>query len=267
MKSKTLNILKREYQMSISYELSNVSKFIASVLAGIISTILFSMLWFASTDLGYDGLSKEYVISYFFLVLIVTKLTVEVSIKLVTGAIVTGNFAKYMLRPFKYTTEALAANLAEQTLHTLFVLPVIVVGGYFLKDYLIYDITPYTIVVFFLAIIIANTLKFLLAQIFSLIAFTVKQIDGLRNLHENILVILSGEIIPYAAIPIAFVTILELLPFRYLLSFPVEILLGGMRPYDLNMGFLISLIWILILYLIYKIGYVVAIKKYEAEGI
>ncbi len=266
-KNKLLNVLRREYVMSISYELSHIWKFIASSLAGIITTILFSMLWFASTDLGYGGLSKEYVISYFFLVLIVSKLTIDVSIKLVTGAIVTGNFAKYMLRPFNYLTEAIAANLAEQTIQTLFVLPVIAVGGYFLSDYLVYDITPYTVFLFLLAIGIANILKFLMAQIFSLIAFTVKQIYGLRNLHENMLYILSGEIIPYASLPLIIISILELSPFRYLLSFPIEILIGGMRPYDLRIGFIISIIWIIVLYLIYKIGYAINIKKYEAEGI
>jgi len=253
--------------MSISYELSHIEKFIASSLSGIITTILFSMLWFVSTDLGYEGLSKEYVISYFFLVLIVSRLTIDVSIKLVTGAIVTGNFAKYMLRPFSYLTEAIAANLAEQTIQTLFVLPIVAVGGYFLSDYLVYDITPYTLFLFLIAITFANILKFLLAQIFSLIAFTVKQIYGLRNLHENMLCILSGEIIPYASLPLLISSVLELSPFRYLLSFPVEILMGGMRPYDLRTGFIISAIWVIVLYLIYKIGYSINIRKYEAEGI
>jgi len=267
MKSKTLNILKREYKMSISYELSHVWKFISSALGGVISTLLFSMIWFASTDLGYGGLSKEYVISYFFLVLIVSKLTTDVSIRLVTGSLVTGNFHKYLIKPFSYITEALGANLAEQTLHTLFILPVALVGGYLLKDYLIYDITPYTVFLFLFAICIANTLKFLMAQIFSLVAFTIKQVYGLRTLHENMLIILSGEIIPYVALPMFMVSILEMSPFRYILSFPVEILIGGMRPYDLNFGFTISIIWGIVLFLIYKIGYSISIKKYEAEGI
>jgi ABC-2 type transport system permease protein len=266
-KSKFLRVLKQEYKMSMSYELSHISKFLASAVGGIISTILFSMLWLASTDLGYDGLSKEYVISYFLLVLITSKLTMDVSIKLVTDSIVTGRFSKYLTKPFSYLTEAVGANLAEQTLHTIFTLPVIIPGALLLQDYLSYDLTPYTIFLFLCSIVIANAIKFLMAQIFSLIAFTVKQMYGLRNLHQNLVVVFSGEIIPYAALPAIFTSVLELTPFRYVLSFPVEILLGGMRPYDINTGFLIAGIWIIFLYLIYKVGYILSVKKYEAEGI
>jgi ABC-2 type transport system permease protein len=267
MKSKTLDILKQEYKMAMSYELSHIWKFLASAFGGVVATILFSVIWLAGTDLGYEGLSKEYVISYFFLVLIVSKFTMDISIKMVTGSIVTGNFHKYLIRPFSYITEAFAGNLAEQTLQILFSIPVIIAGGFFLKDYFIYDITPYTIFLFLISVTLANIIKFLMAQIFCLIAFSVKQIYGLRNLHENTITILSGELIPYAALSSTIISFLEVLPFRYMLSFPVEILLGNMRPYDLNFGFAIAGIWIILLYITYKIGYFVNIRKYEAEGI
>jgi ABC-2 type transport system permease protein len=267
MKSKTLKILKQEYKMAVGYELSHISKFIMSALGGIITTVLFSMLWFTGTDIGYEGLSKEYVISYFFLVLITSKFTMDVSIRLITESIALGDFSKYLTRPFSYLVEALGANLAEQTLHVLFVIPVMIGGGYLLQDYLIYDITPYTIFLFICSIILANIIKFLMSQIFCLITFSVKQIYGLRTLHENIVTILSGEIVPYAALPSSIMLVLELTPFRYLLTFPIEILMGNMRPYDIHIGFLIAGIWIVLLYLIYKIGYFVSIQKYEAEGI
>ena len=267
MKSKFLKVLKQEYKMAIGYELSHVTKFIASALGGIITTILFSMIWFASTDSGYEGLTREYVVSYFFLVLITSKFTMDVSIRLITDSIVSGKFSKYLVRPFSYLVEALGANLAEQTLHVAFVIPVIIGGGFLLQDYLIYSLTPYTICLFICSIVIANVIKFLMSQIFCLITFSVKQIYGLRTLHENLVTILSGEIVPYAALSSSIVLVLELTPFRYILSFPIEILIGGMRLYDLNMGFLIACIWIVLLYLIYKIGYFLSIRKYEAEGI
>jgi len=260
-------ILGREYKMAISYELSHIWKFINQSLGGILITVLFSMMWFASTKIGYESLSKEYVISYFFLVLIVSKLTMDVSIKMVTGSIITGDFSKYLVKPFSYMTEALGVNLAVQTVHILFVLPVILAGYFFLNDYLIYELTPYTVALFCIAVIMGNILKFLMAQVFALIAFSVKQIYGLRNLYENLGVIFSGEIIPYAALPLSILAVLELSPFRYMLSFPVEILMGNMRMYELRFGFALALIWIVIAFVIYKVGYLIGIKKYEAEGI
>jgi len=60
---------------------------------------------------------------------------------------------------------------------------------------------------------------------------------------------------------------LQLLPFRYTLSFPVEILTGRLGSYDLRFGFLIAGIWLIVLWFVYKLAFKFSIRKYEAEGI
>ena len=253
--------------MAVGYELSHAVKFVSLALGGVITSVLFCVLWLASSKLGYDTVSEKYILSYFLLVLLCTRLTADVSVKFTMSSITRGDFSKYLVRPFSYLTEVLGANIGEQILQTLFVIPVVLVAGYLLRDYLIYDITPYTIFLFIAAVLMANILKFVSSQIFSLFAFTVKENQGLRILYENAVIIFSGEIIPYVALSDTFVMVLRVLPFRYMLSFPVEILMGGMRPYDLSFGFITGSIWIIFLFLIYKIAYAVNIKKYEAEGI
>lgn len=267
MKSKILKILKQEYKMAVGYELSHVIKFVSLALGGVITSILFCVLWLASSKLGYDAISEKYILSYFLLVLLCTRLITDVSVKFTMSSITRGDFSKYLIKPFSYLTEVLGVNLGEQILQTLFVLPFVILGGYLLRNYLIYDITPYTVFLFIMAVLMAHIIKFLSSQIFSLFAFTVKENQGLRILYENAVIIFSGEIIPYVALSDTFVMILRVLPFRYMLSFPMEILMGGMRPYDLSFGFIIGSVWIILLFIMYKIGYAVNIKKYEAEGI
>ncbi len=253
--------------MALRYEMSHVVKFVSLALGGVITSVLFCILWLASSKLGYDAISEKYIISYFLLVLLCTRLTTDVSIKFTMSSITRGDFSKYLTKPFSYLTEVLGVNIGEQILQTLFVIPIVFIAGYLLNDYLIYDITPYTVFLFIIAVLMANILKFVSSQIFSLFAFTVKENQGLRILYENAVIIFSGEMIPYVALPDTFVMIMRMLPFRYMLSFPIEILMGGMRPYDLSFGFISGCIWIIFLFLVYKIFYAINVKKYEAEGI
>lgn len=267
MKNRTLNILKQEYRMSMSYELSHFIKFVFLALGGVITTILFCILWVAGSNQGMDSISREYVISYFLLVLLFTRLTTDVSVRITMDSISRGIFSKFLVRPFSYLTEVLGANLGEQTLQTLFVLPFFIAGVVLFRNDIIFDMTPYTVFLALIAALIASTIKFLASQTYSLLAFSVKENAGLRILYENSIIILSGEMVPYVTLPLYIQPFLQILPFRYMLSFPIEILMGGMRPYDVQFGFIVSGIWILFLFLIYKICYTVNIRKYEAEGI
>ena len=91
--------------------------------------------------------------------------------------------------------------------------------------------------------------------------------DGIRIFYYNIASLFSGEFIPIPFLPQIGRFLLELLPFRYTLSFPVEILLGRLNDYQKEIGFLTATVWLVILFIIYKIVFKKAIKKYEAEGI
>jgi ABC-2 type transport system permease protein len=89
----------------------------------------------------------------------------------------------------------------------------------------------------------------------------------MRIFYFNIAALLSGEFIPLVILPFLAEYILKILPFRYTLSFPIEILIGRLTNYDIYTGFAIGMIWLVALYFIYKILYSISIRKYAAEGI
>jgi ABC-2 type transport system permease protein len=91
--------------------------------------------------------------------------------------------------------------------------------------------------------------------------------DGMRTFYYNISSFLSGEYAPLVAFPLSVLFFVQLLPFRYTLSFPIEILLGRMTTYDINYGFVIAGAWLVILIITFIVFYNISIKKYAAEGI
>ena len=125
----------------------------------------------------------------------------------------------------------------------------------------------FSIILGVVAIVMGFITSFIIGNIISLIAIKVKEMDSIRIFFYNIASLLSGEFIPLVFLSGLVRKIFILLPFRYTLSFPVEIFIGDMKTKDILLGFMIGIIWVLVLYLSYKLIYKKAIEKYEAEGI
>jgi ABC-2 type transport system permease protein len=237
------------------------------VISDTLQPIILAALWVAVANTGTRDFTVDSIVSYYFMVAIVSRFTQDYSVQFVSNSIIEGDFSKYLIRPFNYLAEMFGISLAIRTLRLILLIPLLVIGYFFLRDYLDYDLSIQTLFLFFLSIIIGYIISFFLGNIFALLAFFVKQIVGLRALYVNVISILSGEYIPYAVLPVGLFFLLEILPFRYVLSFPIEIISGTLYMDQIRKGFLISMVWVVILYIVYKLVFKYSIKKYESEGI
>jgi len=237
------------------------------VVADLLSPIVLIVLWSSVAGRGSSDVSIAQVVTYFFFVILVSKVTRDWSIYYVTGIIVNGEFSKYLLKPFNYLSEMLGVSIASKLMRLIIAVPMIVIGYFILKKYLIVDLSLENVFLFVFTLFIGFVMNFLLGNIFALLAFFLKQILGLRAFYENITAFLSGEVIPLFFIPVWAIFWIELLPFRYVLSFPIEIIMGSLNYAEIMNGAIISLIWVTLLFVIYRYLYRSAIKKYEAEGI
>jgi ABC-2 type transport system permease protein len=57
-----------------------------------------------------------------------------------------------------------------------------------------------------------------------------------------------------------------LLPFRYMLGFPVEVLMGGLAPGELALGFALQTAWLLAALSIYQLVWRRGLRRYSAVG-
>lgn len=77
---------------------------------------------------------------------------------------------------------------------------------------------------------------------------------------------LGGWYLPISFFPGVFQTIIRILPFRYLFSFPLEIFFGKLSLREIMLGFTVSLFWILFFTLLYKIMWERGRKAYTSFG-
>jgi len=93
------------------------------------------------------------------------------------------------------------------------------------------------------AIAVANLLQFLITFPIQLVAFWADNVWSLMVMHRFASALLGGMLAPLSLFPQSAQRVLEALPFRYLFAFPVETLLGRVRPAEWAAGMAIGLGW------------------------
>jgi ABC-2 type transport system permease protein len=94
------------------------------------------------------------------------------------------------------------------------------------------------------AMLLAVGVRFLLAYCLSLVAFWTRQSGALLSVNDTLFYLLAGQVAPVALFPGALNRLASVLPYRYMLSFPVEVLMGSLSGQELVRGFAMQGIWL-----------------------
>lgn len=175
-----------------------------------------------------------------------------------------GNFSNFLTKPIDYYHYWFTVNLSGKIIEAIFV--TIAVGiisiffyGYFQPPQGLSSII-YFIIAVFLGIILAFELDFCIG----LITFWLTQVRTFKYMLQTLILFFSGAMLPLDLFPGFFQKISDLLPFKYLVFYPVSIYLGKVEnPW---FSFLLLLFWICFFYGISRILLARGIKRYEAVG-
>ena len=77
---------------------------------------------------------------------------------------------------------------------------------------------------------------------------------------------LSGQVAPLELFPEPIQVAAAVLPFRWMVAFPVELLLGRVGPTDALIGFAAHIAWIAIALVILRFGWRNGVRRYAAVG-
>jgi ABC-2 type transport system permease protein len=98
------------------------------------------------------------------------------------------------------------------------------------------------------------------------LAFWLTETDALHSLLWAGLFIGGGQGIPLSFFSASVRGVLEMLPFAYIFSFPLEIFSGKLSVEEMIFGILKQLAWILLLALLYKFLWKRGTRAYQSFG-
>lgn len=131
-----------EFKMGISSELTYRWQILLWVISDATQPLIFATLWSVVASTGDRDFTADQMVSYYFMVTIVGRLTQDWSIQFISNSIIKGEFSKYLVKPFSYMSEMLGMSMAIRTIRLLLILPFLLVGYYLFRDLISYELTP-----------------------------------------------------------------------------------------------------------------------------
>lgn len=177
-----------------------------------------------------------------------------------------GNLVAYLLRPFSYFIIRFVNSSSYRILQGImgfsFLFFLFLLYGKFIT---IVD-TPSVILFSIVITILAYFLAFVYKMILGIIAFWIIDINGIFNVSEIILFVFAGYVIPLHFLPQPLQQISYTLPFAYMIYFPVIAFQGKLSTMYALEIISIQLLWIGILFAIYKLMWQKGVQKFSGVG-
>jgi ABC-2 type transport system permease protein len=160
------------------------------------------------------------------------------------------------------------SDIADNVSSKLITLPIMIVIAVGLAAAFHASISPplWAIGVFIPALLLAFLIRFLLEWTLAQAAFWTTRVGAINQTYFVLMLFLSGQIAPLTLLPHPVQIVAAILPFRWVISFPVEILLGQHTPVEALMGLGAQVAWLVVSIVLLRVVWRAGLRVYSAVG-
>jgi viologen exporter family transport system permease protein len=176
-----------------------------------------------------------------------------------------GEMSFKLLKPLNPIVHYVAQSLSAKPMRLAVLMP-LVAGVEFFVPSVHFEIGPLMLLLFFLALAGTWSMLFFIQYTNGLLAFWITQAIGINDMWFGVFSLFSGYLIPLDLFPPLIRSALYALPFRYMMSFPIEIFTGRLGLRDIGHGIALQWIWVGVFYVVYRVVWMTGLKKYAAVG-
>ncbi len=261
MLGKYAALMRRSIAAMFEYRASLVIWMLVSVMP-----LVMLAAWFSLSEGGpIAGYTQSDFVSYYLLLTFVRQMTTVWVIYELDYDIRHGDLSIKLLHPLNPVHDYISTNLSDKVFRIVVLTPLALLA-WWLFPTIHYDATPVSVALWLVAMFAAWFIRFMSQYLFGLLAFWVSDTMTLNDLWFALSEMLGGMIAPLALFPPAVTAIANFLPFRFMLSFPVEILLGRLSAADLAIGLATMIGWVIATVVLYRWVWRRGLRRFSAYG-
>ncbi|HEX2033474.1 MAG TPA: ABC-2 family transporter protein [Chloroflexota bacterium] len=175
-----------------------------------------------------------------------------------------GELSPRLLKPVHPIHADIAENVAHKLVQLIVLIPVTVALVVAFRPAL--HPHPWALVAAVPALLLAFLLRFCAEWTLALAAFWTTRVEAVNELYFGTFLFLSGLLAPLTLLPEALQWASLVLPFRWMLAFPVELLLGRLTPEETLRGLAVQGAWLALAAALLMATWRAGLKRYAAVG-
>jgi ABC-2 type transport system permease protein len=202
--------------------------------------------------------------AYYLALLVTSRLTATYIMFVFERNIREGLLSAALLRPLHPIHAAVAEMATHNAISTVVLVPAVIGLAAYFRPAL--DPPPWAVVAFVPALALAFALRFLTEWTLALAAFWTTRVTAINQLYFTLMLFFSGQLAPLELLPAPLQTAAALLPFRAMISFPVELVLGRLTPDAALAGFATQLSWVAVALALQHLIWRAGVRRYAGVG-
>jgi len=233
----------------------------------ILEPLVYLVVWSAVAASGggnVQGFTARDFSAYFIVLMLVNHVTYTWIIYEYEYRVRHGSLSMALLRPL----HPIHADVIDNVSSKLITLPMMLLAagtlGVMFRP--AFHTTAPSALLFLPAIVLAFSLRFILEWTLALAAFWTTRVSAVNQAYYVAALFLSGQMAPLALFPPAIRDTAAALPFRWMISFPVELLLGRLSPAEAWEGLGAQAVWLVAALVLMRAVWRSGVRRYSAVG-
>lgn len=254
------------FQVALEYRVNFMISLISAAYPIFIQTFMWTAIYQNANEQAVYGYTYRQMIAYTFMAGLIARIVRTGFEYDIMDDIKNGKYSKFLVQPLGYFPYRLANFLGQKLPNLAIILGILVLVLIGLNTVWGLSLQFVQVLAFLLTLFLAVILNFLIFYCFSAVAFWIFEIGFLFEGIRITTVLLSGGIFPLEVFGDKFVAFTSLLPFKYTVNYPINVLNGKIPADQIVQGLLIQCVWIGLCWLLAKVLWREGGKHYVAVG-
>ncbi len=257
-------IAKNTWDEMLTYRVS----FFMWRLRTILQLLTIYFLWFSILPQNKSllGYTQSTMLTYVLGISLIGSIVLSSRSYIVGEEINSGNLLNFLLKPINYFKYWFSKDIGDKSMNIVFSIIELTILFIILKPPFFFQTNLAYISLFFFSVVLSVILYFFFNLLLGFIGFWNPEVWAPRFIFIILLNFFAGAIFPLDILPGKIYLFLKLLPFPYLLYFPLKIYLGKLNFVEIFTGLTISFVWVILIYILVKFIWAKGLKAYTAYG-